>query len=335
MIKIIERNNNSISAFLGEKLITKQGYRLEDGTLSNDDDILIALEELAQEKATSLPDLGGFFMTKDIPGTNFMVTRIDRRKDLLKVEITGDNYTFQQSIWNARLYIKRFAELNKIFQISDLYTEKDDDPLIVMEYTESFSKNTTIRNVLFNLKQHLIDIKTLVELELRGFKWKEKYEKDELIFCKEVLTPLFRKMKLTNLQFTHGVGEHGKDYVFSEFTKLGTIRYCAIQVKAGNLDGKILGKLNEIIAQVEDAFTIPFEQVNDREQKYIDTFYVVTSGKITREATTKIKEKIRSELKGSIKFLDQNAVLNLINKYWIETPIDHSSYQLDTSWSSP
>ncbi|CAD5282586.1 MULTISPECIES: hypothetical protein [unclassified Imperialibacter] len=315
MIRFVETNDH-LHAYLDDKLITSQGYLNSDGTTSNDDDILISLDELGDELISNLPNKHGFFMMKEILNTNFVVTRIDRKEEHIVIEITGDKVSFHQSIWNPNTYMRRFSECNTEFLIKVLDYDDLESPIIVFQYQTEFTQETKFKEVLDHTFMVLGSTINLVELELVGFKWKEAYESDELLFCKEVLSPLFRKMGLDNLEFTHGTTEHGKDYVFSEQTRFGTMSHSAIQVKTGNLDGKSTGKLKEIIAQLDDAFVIPYQQLNDEEQKYISTFYVFVSGKISKQAIEIIRNKISPALKGSVKFLDQPRILRLVEKYW-------------------
>ncbi len=316
MIELKENSEGYVSAYINDILITKQGHNNEDSTFSNDDDILISLEEFGNINISEFPNNFGFFMMKNIPKSNFLITRIDRMDNNLDIEITADSQDFNESLWNPNAYFKRFNKINTEFTIEKINISESDYSSIILKYTEPIISNTLISELLVNALNSLYRINHLIELELKGFKWKDEYQKSELLFCNEVLTPLFRKMDLKNLEFTHGIAEHGKDYVFSEYTKFGTLRHSAIQVKAGNLDGKTLSNLREIIAQLEDAFTIPYTQVNEAEKKYIDTFYIITSGKITSIAIEKIKHKIKAELRGSVKFLDKNAILNLVEQYW-------------------
>ena len=316
MIEYIQHNERRISSYQNGKLITHEGYKIEDGNYSNDDDILISLEELKSEIIKELPVGTGFFMIKPIPNTNFMLTRVDKRETFFEIEITADRTSFYDSIWNANKYIKRFSEVNSDFKIKYIDFKDIEEPMIVMTFDYEYGPKTKIGEVLDTAFSLLNITKNLVELELRGFKWKIEYESDEALFCNEVLTPLFRKMELPNLEFVHGPNEHGKDYVFSYLTKFGTYSHSAIQVKAGDITGTVKGKLQELINQLDDAFIIPYEQINSEEEKYIDSFYIVSSGKITSTAKDIIKKKIRAELRGSVKFIDKHAVLSLVEKYW-------------------
>lgn len=320
MIKFRENSKEglySISVYQDGRLVTNQSYLDSKGKYyHNDDDILISLEELGREIIIELPQKTGFFMMKDIPETYFMVTRLFKKEKSLVLELTADEYTFKDSSWNSRYYVKSFSKLNNIFNIIGLEYEESKDAQIVLLYEKEFSATETIGDFLNEVRKGIISISNQVELEQKGFKWKEGFQTSESLFCKEVLTPLFQKMSLLDFKFTHGQNEHGKDYVFSERTKFDTINHSAVQVKAGNLDGKTQGKLKEIIAQLDDAFTIPYSQINESGVKYIDTFYVIVSGKITDGAIVKIKNKIKPELKGSIKFLDKDAIMNLVYKYW-------------------
>lgn len=45
-------------------------------------------------------------------------------------------------------------------------------------------------------------------------------------------------MGFESIIFNHGTKEFGKDYILSEMTKIGKIRYYGVQVKAGNIEGE-------------------------------------------------------------------------------------------------
>ncbi len=83
--------------------------------------------------------------------------------------------------------------------------------------------------------------------------------------------------------------EYGKDFIFSEIDKFGHNIYYGLQVKAGNISGKANSKVDEIIGQLDDAFSMPFEEIGSGNRYYISNFIIAISGNFTENAKDKIK----------------------------------------------
>lgn len=182
-------------------------------------------------------------------------------------------------------------------------------------------------NVYYNFPQEItqciedasIRINDLVknaEISLGGFTWKKDYDRDEMLFCKEVLTPLLRRIKFISVKFNHGTKEYGKDYTFTELTPFGDLRHYGLQAKAGNVSGGVNSQIDEIIGQINDAFIMPYYEIGSKDERYISVFIIAISGYFTDNAKDKIVQKINKGLIGSIYFFDKDKILELIEKYW-------------------
>ncbi|HWY13120.1 MAG TPA: hypothetical protein VN026_17415 [Bacteroidia bacterium] len=154
------------------------------------------------------------------------------------------------------------------------------------------------------------------ELILSGVIWRKEYEADENLFCTELLFPLLRKMGFIDVRFTHGVKEYGKDFTFSEMTKFGNLMHYGLQVKAGDISGKVNAPIDEIIGQLEDAFSMPYWNVSATEERYISIFIVAISGHFADNAKDKIIKKVPGYFKGCVYFLDRDKIMELIENYW-------------------
>jgi hypothetical protein len=161
-------------------------------------------------------------------------------------------------------------------------------------------------------------IHTTVQIALGNVRWRKKYERDEKAFCREILEPLFRKMGFRSIVYNHGAREFGKDFTFSEFDKFDQIRHYGVQVKAGNVSGEINSKLDEIIGQIEDAFKMPYFNLNPKSPNYVTTVLVIISGRFTENAKEKIRHKLDNRFCGSVYFMDKQEILELIEKYWTQ-----------------
>lgn len=222
---------------------------------------------------------------------------------------------FYKSKWS---YLTLKKEIEKqIYYVKDLKISEvyDDEDIPGFIFQKTFDNNISLPNIAKKLVKDVEDFIHFVEKNLNGFVWKDEYEKDELLFCHEVVTPLLRKMPFDRVKYLHGTHEYGKDYIVSDIDSFGFTSYYGIQVKAGNIDGRVNSKIDEIIAQMDDAFSMPIINVDGLEEKYISNFVVMISGNYTYHAKQKIKYKIKNHFLGSVYFLDKEDILKLIEKY--------------------
>jgi hypothetical protein len=119
------------------------------------------------------------------------------------------------------------------------------------------------------------------------------------------------------VRYTHGTQEYGKDFTFSELTKFGELRHYGLQAKAGNISGKVNSQIDEILGQINDAFSMPYYELGSKDARYISVFMVAISGSFTENAKQKLVEKIPKGAIGSVYFIDKEKILELVEKYWL------------------
>ena len=154
------------------------------------------------------------------------------------------------------------------------------------------------------------------EIALGGIRWKEAYATNERAFCEEVIAPLLRRMKFLSIRYTQGAREYGRDFTFSELTPFGAMRHYGLQAKAGDVAGGVNSAIDQIVAQADDAFKMPYYDIASAEPRYISAFIVAISGRFTSNAREKIVHKIPRGLHGSLLFLDRESLLELVERYW-------------------
>lgn len=140
----------------------------------------------------------------------------------------------------------------------------------------------------------------------------EKLLINERQFCMNVLMPLFRLMNFMNIRFYHNPNEFGKDIIFSDTDKFGIKHSFGVQVKIGNISGKAGSNLDKLIAQIDDAFALPYLEISNKQEEYITDLLIITSGKFTHNAQEKILKKIKNK---NIYFLDIDKIQELVAKY--------------------
>ena len=123
------------------------------------------------------------------------------------------------------------------------------------------------------------------------------------------MIPLFQAMKFT-VYDSHGALEFGKDLVIYNRDSTGEIVYSAVQIKTKDIHGRAAssGNIRSVINQCEAAFDVPFIDVFDGSQKFIEKAYVVTSGRITPSATNIISYALRKY--GGLRFWDINRLVD-------------------------
>jgi hypothetical protein len=127
-------------------------------------------------------------------------------------------------------------------------------------------------------------------------------------FVKKRLIPLLRKLGFQHVRYTHGIDEYGRDVVFYDKDRFGVLRLYAGQAKLGDVSGKAGGEVDKIIAQVEDAFKMPYKDVHQGGEKHVASVYVMISGRFARNAKEKIAEKARGK---AVFFLEGSDIENL------------------------
>jgi len=115
---------------------------------------------------------------------------------------------------------------------------------------------------------------------------------------------LLNRLGFYGVSEQHGTQEFGKDFVFSEFHRLGGMRHYAAQVKhekrinqGTSVDG--------LLSQVRQAFARPFKRVDSPRECHISAVYVFNSGEITANAKEQILSELVQERYGdNVHFLD-------------------------------
>lgn len=296
-------------------LITREAYFEEDeGFYWNDDPILVEIETLYPERISDLPKGFGFFMDEPIKGSLFSLCGFTCRKEVLILNLDSryTHHSWKTTTYNPRIILKRLTTLldAEFTQIGSSIDE-DDIELIFERNKESY---LTIEDFILDAITKLKKAEQLAVWELTGFKWKADYYANESLFSKEIIAPLLRNMGFKKIVYHHGHREYGKDFIFSEMDKFGNYVHYAMQVKAGDVNGKVNGQIDELIGQIDDAFKIPFKRENEPDY-YISGFYIVISGKFTENAIEKIRNKIPKEYLGSVQILDKDRVIELLASY--------------------
>lgn len=312
-INVIEKDE-LVSVLLGEKELNILDYG-EEYIIAECD-----IEDLTDVQIDNFPEKL-FLEVHNSEGFGtylFYELEITKDNDKISVEfICLEPNKYWEGRWGLTTYLKEIEKqinFQDCIKIGDVELDDDWKRLSLIIY---YDLPNNIGSCIADASNKINALIKTAEISLGGFVWKNEYEKDEMLFCKEIITPLLRRMKFLSVHFNHGIREYGKDYTFSELTPFGDLRHYGLQAKAGNLSGGVNSQIDEIIGQIEDAFSMPYYEIGSKDERYISTFIVAISGRFTDNAKDKIVQKLKKGLIGSVYFFDKEKIFNLIEKYWI------------------
>jgi hypothetical protein len=141
---------------------------------------------------------------------------------------------------------------------------------------------------------------------------REGNEKD---LAKRIVVPLLRNMGFTSVQYVCGTDEFGRDIIFCELDKFNNARWMGAQVKAFRIHGtssRSKGNVQEIVNQIQEAFSNPFYDTSSNREDYVNGMYVITSKEITAKAKSSIKNRFKNQ---NVHFVDGQKLQELIQTY--------------------
>lgn len=192
----------------------------------------------------------------------------------------------------------------------------EDEEQILFRYDILLSDDIPIDRAFKRFQEIVLEIEGHTERLLEGEELSSEVLDDESKFSLKVLLPLFRNMGFSDVKYNHGKREFGKDVTFSEIDRFSIRRNYGVQVKVGDLSGEAGAEIDKIIAQIGDAFPMPYVDTASREKRYINDLIIVISGRFTDNAKDKIKEKIN---RGNIYFFDIDKIQELLTQYMKKT----------------
>ncbi len=200
----------------------------------------------------------------------------------------------------------------------NLESYDDDGDYISLYYSASVDVDdqTNFEDLIMIADQLNSEIDGALDLALDGGGVALETISDEKELTLKVLVPLIGKLGFSNVKYNHGKREFGKDIVFARLTEFDDYEHYGVQVKQGNVSGGAHSDIDEIIAQIDDAFKMPFYDVYTRRQVRIAKLIVAISGKFTENAVEKICEKNEAHaIRNNVIFLDGDKIETLIERY--------------------
>jgi hypothetical protein len=140
---------------------------------------------------------------------------------------------------------------------------------------------------------------------------------DEEAFRADVLVPLLKRMqRYEQVRERHGKTEFGKDITFRERSPLGDT-YFAVVAKVGDISGSASGhkNLGAIQEQIDMAFDMPIEDVEDKQKYQVNHVIVWTTGNISNNAERRIIEAPANKFR-HVSFKSGQATLDLLERFY-------------------
>ena len=136
---------------------------------------------------------------------------------------------------------------------------------------------------------------------------------------KNVMIPLFKKVeKFKDIKDCHGNREFGIDIQFYEEIGIGERLYYGVQLKTKDISGTSgkRGNIKTIIDQAEEAHNKGFYCVEEKKNRTIDRFLVVTTGNITPKAEEIIRNSLaKHNLEKLISFWNGERLVDFIESH--------------------
>jgi Restriction endonuclease len=254
-------------------------------------------------------------MLDQIPTT---IRRVGDNKVLLSFEDSGT-----RKYWDGRVGFSHYMETKRDIiaerqkEIGDVALDSyDDDGAYISLHFSSNIIASTCEEVVAIANQILLEIEGATELRIGIDAFQPEPSQNERDFTLRTVLPILRKLGFSNVRYSHGKREYGKDIVFARFTEFGELEHWAAQVKHGDVSGATGGEIDEIFSQIEDAFRMPFYDIYTRTQVRPSKVCVIISGRFTENATEKVCEKIESHaIRNNVIFVDEAKLSTLAERF--------------------
>ncbi|SMO94583.1 hypothetical protein [Fodinibius sediminis] len=225
--------------------------------------------------------------------------------------------------WDGKIGLKEYMTTKKSV-IEDrakeagdieLLTYHDDGVYIQLEYATELEDEKLIQ-VAQMAEQISEEIEGATEIIAGRNIWNPEDSENEKEFTLRTVIPIIRKIGFNSVKYNHGKREYGRDILFNRITEFQEIEFWAAQVKFGDISGSAGGDIDEIIAQIDDAFKMPFYDVYTKQKNRISKLAIIISGKFTNNAIEKICEKIeKHSTRNNLVFIDGEKIRSLSDQY--------------------
>jgi hypothetical protein len=257
----------------------------------------------------------GFVQIDTIP---IYLQAIDLNRLRLRFEDSGT-----RKYWDGVIGFKSYMEAKRAIieeraqEVGDVTLDsyEDDGAWIHLAYSGEADAEKVQTGVQI-AEQIVAEIEGSAEMRLGGRLWKLEPTDNEKEFTIRTVLPILRKLGFRNVRYNHGKREFGRDVVFARITEFNELEHWGAQIKQGDILGGADSDIDKILAQIDDAFKMPFYDLYTRQKQRIGKLAVIISGKFTDNAVEKICEKIESHpIRNNLIFIDGEKLRTLAERF--------------------
>jgi hypothetical protein len=225
--------------------------------------------------------------------------------------------------WDGTIGFKTYMETKKgileerATQVGDIALTgyEDDGAWIHLAYSAKVEVEK-VSTAVELAEQIVAEIEGATEMRLGAELWAPKEADSEKEFTLRTVLPILRKLGFQNVKYNHGKREFGRDVTFARITEFQDVEFWAAQVKFGDVAGAANAEIDSLLAQIDDAFKMPYYDLYTKQRQRIAKLAIVISGKFTENAIEKICEKIESNaLRNNIVFVDGEKLATIAEQF--------------------
>ncbi len=304
-----------------------QSIRVNGESLHSDDGETWYLPKglIGEALVNQLPETVVFEICERIEDSIIMMDTIP-----IRVQRIGDNRVrldFEDSgtrkYWDGTIGFKAYMEAKKgiveerATQVGDIALTGYEDDGAWIHLTYSTEAEVEKISTAVELAEQIVEeIEGAVEMRLGAELWAPKDADSEKEFTLRTVLPILRKLGFQNVKYNHGKREFGRDVIFARVTEFQDLEFWAAQVKFGDVAGGANAEIDDFLAQIDDAFKMPFYDLYTKQRQRIAKLVIIISGKFTENAIEKISEKIESSaVRNNIVFVDGERLATLAERF--------------------
>ena len=228
----------------------------------------------------------------------------------------------RRKFWDSDVGLRKYMETKRDIvaerarEIEDiqLVSYEDDGDYISLMYSMEISGDT-LGQIIDQADQLVGEIDGATDLQIGTPLPSLEDVIDERGFTISVIIRLLRKLGFSNVRYSHGCREFGRDVLFARLDEFDGLEFWGAQVKHGDVSGAVGSDIDNIVGQVDDAFKMPFYDVYTRKKQHMSKLLIAISGTFSANAAEKICEKIEvASVRNNVVFLDGERIATLAER---------------------
>jgi hypothetical protein len=304
-----------------------QSIRVNGESLRSDDGETWYLPKglIGEALVNQLPETAVFEICDRVEDSIIMMDTIP-----IRMQRIGDNRVrldFEDSAsrkyWDGTIGFKAYMEAKKgvveerATQVGDIALGGYEDDGAWIHLTYSAEAEVKKISTAVELAEQIVEeIEGALEIRLGVELWAPRLADSEREFTLRTVLPILRKLGFQNVKYNHGKREFGRDVTFARVTEFQDLEFWAAQVKFGDVAGGANAEIDDLLAQIEDAFKMSFYDLYTKQRQRVAKLAIIISGKFTENAIEKICEKIEiNAVRNNIVFVDGDRLATLAERF--------------------